>query len=213
MITRRSFLARSGSGPARGLPDRHPARELPAGRFRLVYRDARRRAVRHPARRPPPDAAESARQTVAYAGSERPGTIVVDIDERFLYLVEPLAAGRSATASASAVRASPGWRRHGRPQGRLARTGRPTTMVSLKPDLPRYREGRARQPARRPRPLPLPERARHPLPHPRHQRALEHRRAGLVGLRAHAERGRGRPLQPRAGRHHRSTKRNGRYRV
>ena len=31
--------------------------------------------------------AEFQRQTVAYAGSERPGTIVVDIDQRFLFLV------------------------------------------------------------------------------------------------------------------------------
>src|SRR4051812_38048641 len=29
------------------------------------------------------------RQAVDYAGSEKPGTIVVDIDERFLYLVQP----------------------------------------------------------------------------------------------------------------------------
>ena len=28
------------------------------------------------------------RQTVAYTGSEKPGTIVVDIDQRFLYLVQ-----------------------------------------------------------------------------------------------------------------------------
>ncbi len=31
---------------------------------------------------------ELARQTVRYAGGERPGTIVVDIDQRFLYLVQ-----------------------------------------------------------------------------------------------------------------------------
>src|SRR5690606_11192639 len=33
--------------------------------------------------------AKYARQTVAYNGPEKPGTIVVDIDERFLYLVQP----------------------------------------------------------------------------------------------------------------------------
>src|SRR3712207_1839941 len=32
---------------------------------------------------------ELRRQSVTYTGSERPGTIVVDIDQRFLYLVEP----------------------------------------------------------------------------------------------------------------------------
>src|SRR4051812_23358361 len=31
---------------------------------------------------------EYRRQTVTYTGSERPGTIVVDIDQRFLYLVQ-----------------------------------------------------------------------------------------------------------------------------
>ena len=33
------------------------------------------------------------RQTVAYTGSEKPGTIVVDIDQRFLYLVQEGGAG------------------------------------------------------------------------------------------------------------------------
>ncbi|MBS7803477.1 L,D-transpeptidase [Rhizobiales bacterium TNE-4] len=32
---------------------------------------------------------ELARQTVAYTGGEKPGTIVVDIDQRFLFLVQP----------------------------------------------------------------------------------------------------------------------------
>jgi lipoprotein-anchoring transpeptidase ErfK/SrfK len=47
------------------------------------------------------------RQVVAYRGEEKPGTIVIDTPNRFLYLVEG-AARPCATASASAVRVSPG---------------------------------------------------------------------------------------------------------
>jgi lipoprotein-anchoring transpeptidase ErfK/SrfK len=84
--------------------------------------------------------AEYARQTVDYDGGQAPGTIVVDIDQRMLYLARA-AARRSATASASASRVF---------LARTARVGRkavwpdwtPTaTMVSLKPDLPRHRKG------------------------------------------------------------------------
>ena len=58
--------------------------------------------------------------------------------------------------------------------------------------------GRSRQSARCPGALSLPERRRHPVPHPRHQRALEHRRAGVLRLRAHAQRGCGGSLRARS---------------
>jgi lipoprotein-anchoring transpeptidase ErfK/SrfK len=83
---------------------------------------------------------ELARQTVAYDGSERPGAIVVDIDRRFLYLVEP--GGRALRYGVGVGRQGFSWRG-------IASVGRKgvwpawsptTTMVSLKPDLPRYRE-------------------------------------------------------------------------
>ena len=85
--------------------------------------------------------AKYARQTVEYKGPEKPGSIVVDIDERMLYLVQPEGQRRSATASASAGRASPG-----RALPRLvARACGPNwsptkTMVGIKPELPRYVE-------------------------------------------------------------------------
>ncbi|WP_229428750.1 L,D-transpeptidase [Microvirga pudoricolor] len=80
------------------------------------------------------------RQTVAYMGSEKPGTIVVDIDERFLYLVQD---------DGRALRYGVGVGKQGFSWKGVASVGRkgvwpawsPTkTMVSLRPDLPRYRE-------------------------------------------------------------------------
>ncbi len=84
--------------------------------------------------------AEFNRQTVSYSGPEAPGTIVVDIDQRMLYLVQP---------GGSAIRYGVGVGRQGFSWKGTARVGRkgvwpawsPTaTMVSIKPDLPRYRE-------------------------------------------------------------------------
>jgi lipoprotein-anchoring transpeptidase ErfK/SrfK len=81
-----------------------------------------------------------ARQMVEYKGSEKPGSIVVDIDERVLYLVQP---------DSKAVRYGVGVGKQGFSWKGVASVGRkgvwpawsPTkTMVSIKPDLPRYRE-------------------------------------------------------------------------
>jgi lipoprotein-anchoring transpeptidase ErfK/SrfK len=83
---------------------------------------------------------ELARQAVAYTGSEKPGSIVVDIDQRFLYLVQD---------GGEAVRYGVGVGRQGFSWRGTAYVGRKgvwpawsptTTMVSLKPDLPRYRD-------------------------------------------------------------------------
>jgi lipoprotein-anchoring transpeptidase ErfK/SrfK len=83
---------------------------------------------------------ELARQTVAYNGPEKPGSLVVDIDDRFLYFVQP--GGRAVRYGVGVGRQGFSWRG-------TAYVGRkgvwpawsPTaTMVSLKPDLPRYRE-------------------------------------------------------------------------
>jgi lipoprotein-anchoring transpeptidase ErfK/SrfK len=72
------------------------------------------------------------RQVVAYTGGQRPGTIVVDIDERFLYLVQD---------DGSAVRYGVGVGRQGFSWSGVAQVGRKakwpswnptTTMVSLK---------------------------------------------------------------------------------
>ena len=80
------------------------------------------------------------RRKVAYTSHERPGTIVVDIDERALYLVEE---------GGQATRYGVGVGRQGFSWKGVATVGRKavwpdwsptTTMVSLKPDLPRFRK-------------------------------------------------------------------------
>ena len=84
---------------------------------------------------------EYARQTVDYDGGQAPGTIVVDIDQRMLYL---------AQGGGKAIRYGVGVGKQGFSWRGTARVGRkavwpdwtPTaTMVSLKPDLPRHRKG------------------------------------------------------------------------
>jgi lipoprotein-anchoring transpeptidase ErfK/SrfK len=83
---------------------------------------------------------EFQRQTVAYSGSESPGTIVVDIDRRFLHLVQP---------GGQAIRYGIGVGKDGFSWRGVAVVGRKavwpswsptTTMVSLKPNLPRFRK-------------------------------------------------------------------------
>lgn len=82
--------------------------------------------------------AKYARQMVAYNGPEKPGSIVVDIDERMLYLVQP---------DGKAVRYGVGVGKQGFSWKGVASVGRrgvwpawsPTkTMVGIKPDLPRH---------------------------------------------------------------------------
>ena len=81
------------------------------------------------------------RQVVPYGGGQRPGTIIVDIDERLLYLVQD---------DGTAIRYGVGVGRQGFSWRGTAYVGRKavwpnwsptTTMVSLKPDLPRFRKG------------------------------------------------------------------------
>jgi lipoprotein-anchoring transpeptidase ErfK/SrfK len=84
--------------------------------------------------------AKYARQTVEYKGPEKPGSIVVDIDERMLYLVQP---------EGKAIRYGVGVGKQGFSWRGVASVGRkgvwpawsPTkTMVGIKPDLPRHME-------------------------------------------------------------------------
>src|SRR5919112_2104058 len=79
-------------------------------------------------------------QLVPYQGGERPGTIVVNIDERFLYLVQ---------GDGTAVRYGVGVGRQGFSWKGVAYVGRKgvwpawsptTTMVKLNRNLPRHRE-------------------------------------------------------------------------
>jgi lipoprotein-anchoring transpeptidase ErfK/SrfK len=84
--------------------------------------------------------AKYAKQTVNYTGPEKPGSIVVDIDERMLYLVQP---------DNKAIRYGVGVGKQGFSWKGVASVGRkgvwpawsPTkTMVGIKPDLPRHLE-------------------------------------------------------------------------
>jgi len=81
------------------------------------------------------------RQIVSYRGTERPGTIVVDTNNRFLYLVQEggrairygIGVGRegfewSGRQTVSMKREWPDWRP-------------PAEMLRRRPDLPRYMEG------------------------------------------------------------------------
>jgi lipoprotein-anchoring transpeptidase ErfK/SrfK len=83
---------------------------------------------------------EYAKRTVAYAGPERPGSIVVDIDERALYHVRE---------GGQAVRYAVGVGKLGFSWKGVATVGRKgvwpswrptTTMVSLNPGMDRYRD-------------------------------------------------------------------------
>ena len=86
-------------------------------------------------------APEFNRQTVSYNGPEKPGTIVVDIDQRLLYLVQP---------GGTALRYGVGVGKLGFSWRGVASVGRkgvwpawsPTkTMVRIRPNLPSRREG------------------------------------------------------------------------
>jgi lipoprotein-anchoring transpeptidase ErfK/SrfK len=138
-------------------------------------------------------------QTVAYNGGEKPGTIIIDTTDRFLYLVDG-----NGTA-----------RRYGVGVGKQGFEWAGTHKISRKAEWPDWRppaemiarekEGphpagahgrRAGQSARRPRALSRFD----ALPHPRHQPALDHRHGRLLGLHPHAQRGRHGPLSARQGR-------------
>lgn len=89
---------------------------------------------------------ELMRQTVAYTGGEKPGTIVVDIDARFLYLVQP---------GDTAIRYGIGVGRQGFSWRGLAYVGRKgvwpdwrptTTMKKLLKNLPDHMEGGVNSP-------------------------------------------------------------------
>ncbi|SFG63634.1 L,D-transpeptidase [Methylobacterium gossipiicola] len=81
------------------------------------------------------------RQVVRYTGPEKPGTIVVDIDNRLIALVQE--DGTALQYGVGVGKAGFSWKG----EARIARKGvwpdwSPTpTMVSLNPDLPRTRKG------------------------------------------------------------------------
>jgi lipoprotein-anchoring transpeptidase ErfK/SrfK len=82
-----------------------------------------------------------ARQTVMYAGSEPPGTIIINTEQRFLYLVE--GSGRAVRYGIGVGR--PGFRWAGVKQITMKREWPewrpPDEMIRRRPDLPRYMPG------------------------------------------------------------------------
>jgi lipoprotein-anchoring transpeptidase ErfK/SrfK len=82
-----------------------------------------------------------ARQTVMYTGSEPPGTIIINTEERFLYLVE--GSGRAVRYGIGVGR--PGFRWVGVKQITMKREWPewrpPDEMLRRRPDLPRYMPG------------------------------------------------------------------------
>ena len=132
------------------------------------------------------------RQEVDYTGSAAPGTLIVDTPERFLFLVEP---------NGKALRYGIGVGRPGFEWSGVKRISRksewpdwtpPAQMLLRRPTFPPY-GGRPRQSARREGAL---SRV-FALPHPRHQRAVDHRPQRVVRLHPDDERGRDRPLRSR----------------
>ncbi len=80
-------------------------------------------------------------QTVAYTGLEKPGTVVVDIDERMLYLVQE--GGQALRYGVGVGKLGFSWKGTatvGR-KGVWPDWGPTAKMVSLNPDLPRTRKG------------------------------------------------------------------------
>lgn len=81
------------------------------------------------------------RQIVSYRGKERPGTIVIDTNERFLYLVQE--GGRAIRYGIGVGR--PGFEWAGRKTVSMKREWPdwrpPAEMLRRRPDLPRYMEG------------------------------------------------------------------------
>lgn len=86
-------------------------------------------------------APEFQRQIVSYRGAERPGTIVVDTNEKFLYLVQD--GGRAIRYGIGVGR--PGFEWAGRKMVSMKREWPdwrpPAEMLRRRPDLPRYMSG------------------------------------------------------------------------
>lgn len=84
---------------------------------------------------------EFQRQVVFYRGTERPGTIIIDTNEKFLYLVQN--GGRAIRYGIGVGR--PGFEWAGRKTVSMKREWPdwrpPSDMLRRRPDLPRYMEG------------------------------------------------------------------------
>jgi hypothetical protein len=144
---------------------------------------------------------EFMRKKVRLVTNEKPGTIIVDTNTKYLYYVE---------GNNRATRYGVGVGREGFGWSGTVKVGRkaewpdwrpPATMIAREaqegPDHPGLYEGRPEQSARRPGALSLQGRTRHHLPHPRHQPALDHRTEHVIGLHPDDEQGCRASLQAR----------------
>ncbi len=137
------------------------------------------------------------RQVVAYNGSEAPGTIIIDTANTFLYLT--MGNGRAIRYGIGVGRDGFRWAgvQNITKKAEWPDWTPPAEMIARQPYLPRFMAGGATNP--------LGARAmylgNHDLPHPRHQRAVDHRPARLLRLHPPDQRGRRRSRQPRQRRH------------
>ena len=140
-------------------------------------------------------------QQVAYDGGQKPGTIIIDSGQKFLYLV--MANGQARRYGVGVGKEGFGWtgthnitRKAAWPDWHP-----PAEMIVREREkgriLPVDDGRRAGQSARRARHVSR----QHALPHPRHQRAVDDRHQRLVRLHPAAQRGCRRPVRTRQGRH------------
>ncbi|HVV95448.1 MAG TPA: L,D-transpeptidase [Hyphomicrobiales bacterium] len=138
------YLFRGGriATPAYAPPGSADARAgRPGGYAGLPPRLARVEVPARPAEQHAPLPDMFRRHEVAYSGSQKPGTIVIDTAQRFLFLVEPdgralrygIGVGREGfawhgTEAISAKREWPGWTP-------------PADMLKRQPNLPRHMDG------------------------------------------------------------------------
>ncbi len=92
----------------------------------------------HPMQAPPP---EFRRQEVEYTSSEPPGTLVIDTNEKFLYLVEP--GGRALRYGVGVGRPGFEWAgvKHVSRKAEWPDWTPPPEMLLRRPDLPRHMDG------------------------------------------------------------------------
>ena len=129
-------------------------------------------------------------QTVSYDSEEAPGTVIIDTDQRYLYVVlgpgrakrYGVAVGRSgfAWAGSATIGRKTKWPMWFPPPEMRARD-REAPAVAL-----RHAGGTSQSP-RGAGALSVQGQSRHAVPHPRHARAEIDRQSGILGLHSHAQ--------------------------
>lgn len=134
------------------------------------------------------------RHMVEYTGKEKAGTVVIDTDRKFLYLV--LDGGKAYRYGVTVGEEGMSWRG-------TAKVGKKTEwpewtptgdILKRMPELPHYVSPRPAQSHGRACALSLSGQQGHPVPNPRHQSAGIYRAGDFLGLHSYAERGCDRPV-------------------